>query len=483
MPTIVPDYQAANYQIMDNLAGKVIRKLNSLDLTGDFADLRPEIAATYVAAVMLGTEAVSYLTAEQYDQLRKAAGVTDDDFRADTLTIDRAKVIQDGKQIAYQALRHDDAETIGREVAGKMAQAIRDHGFGTTAHNVGRDPKMVGVNSRYTITLTCNERQCAKKNKPEWQCANVAEAIKDLAPATAHTEAEKPDHWFHPGCRCTIKPNWISEFGTGRSRFGGTVEGKTQWADGSFSTPRHAAKSKKSTAQNAQQTMMQLKSEFHRRGIPVTGKFDASDMALVKNRAEALFKILDAHPEWAPQLGAVEFTKTLPDPTYKNAVAWTSYTSRTMTFNLNSTEMGTVGAQGKNWWHADPSTDYASYVVTHEFGHLLDYATGLTARHRYQEGILDSILNEEVARMGGDPVTRRNELVAKTEEWIRQRANDLGLISDYSAYKETKPGPLHDSPADAFAEGLAAAVYSTSASSAELNSLTIINDLLRGGTP
>ena len=60
--------------------------------------------------------------------------------------------------------------------------------------------------------LRGNQKECAKKNKPDWICEAVAKQVEALK------DGERADHWFHPGCQCVITANW--------------TDGKTRRANG-----------------------------------------------------------------------------------------------------------------------------------------------------------------------------------------------------------------------------------------------------------
>jgi hypothetical protein len=100
------------------------------------------------------------------------------------------------------------------------------------------------------------------------------------------------------------------------------------------------------------------------------------------------------------------------------------------------------------WFHAPQGTDLAEYFMTHEFGHVLDNATGFTAKN-------DATVKAIVRRLTSPPPG-----LLKTEDVV-ELAYAKGLISGYAlfGYQEYKVFT------ELLAESFAAVLYNGAAAS------------------
>jgi len=192
-------------QLMDDLVAKANATtqmlVSQIDWSDDFDVIRAKLEEIYDQVAATFGEASSFLAAEKYDLDRLAAELTSQ-YRAQTIdSIPSQQATADAASKAIGAMINSGVEAAGRTLGTTTATAVANTAHNTVAANIAADP----AKPRYSVHLRCNLGKCRKKNKPAWQCDNVARMVENLK------AGEVPPNWFHPNCNCTVTANWTGK--------------------------------------------------------------------------------------------------------------------------------------------------------------------------------------------------------------------------------------------------------------------------------
>ena len=96
------------------------------------------------------------------------------------------------------AQNHTNREAMFAEQSNYLDRTLRNVAHNTMAANRDHDSKA----KRYQVKLAGSAANCARKNRHGWDCHSVALMVEALG------KGEKPEHWFHPHCKCVVEVKW-----------------------------------------------------------------------------------------------------------------------------------------------------------------------------------------------------------------------------------------------------------------------------------
>jgi hypothetical protein len=167
---------------------KIFTTASHLDWARDYQDIRRDLTAIVETVTGQHGQAAVELSRALYDTTR--TGNTLSEYFADALVNPPSR--EEIEAATRASIRHattGNPAATARELSAWGAHQIREQAFDNLAANMSRDPNV----KRYEVTLSGSGCQL---------CHDTALMIEALSPG------EKPDHWFHPNCKCNIAPAW-----------------------------------------------------------------------------------------------------------------------------------------------------------------------------------------------------------------------------------------------------------------------------------